>query len=168
VVKRIPLGGKLGKGRFALVDDEDYELVSGYRWVLLTPRKGGKPPYTAYVQAHVPGSGRGGRIILMHVLLMRQRGVDHVNGDGLDNTRANLRLASRSQNGMNQRKQAGTSSRYKGVSWHRRLGRWQAHITTTSQRCQHLGYFSDEETAARAYDTAAREAFGAYARLNFP
>ena len=87
------------------------------------------------------------------------RHVDHANGDGLDNRRVNLRLASMTENARNQRVRL-HSSQYKGVSAFRRTHRWTAAI--------HLGYFLTERAAAEAYDDAARRLFGEFARCNFP
>lgn len=92
--------------------------------------------------------------------------VDHKNGNGLDNQRSNLRIVTRSQNMHNQRKTRG-SSQFKGVSWFRPYSNWRAYITIDDRR-KHLGYFTSEEDAGRAYDTAARAAFGEYACVNFP
>ena len=88
--------------------------------------------------------------------------IDHINGDGKDNRISNLRLANGSQNQANQRKKPGLSSRFKGVSWHRNYGKWVA-----SGRL-HLGYFDNEEDAARAYDRAISIIHGEFAVLNFP
>ena len=160
MVQRIALGGRRGAGRFALVDDADAELVANYSWSLHTNGHGGE-----YVAAYVRGSGRANpRFVLMHQLITGKRHQDHVNGDGLDNTRDNLRDASRSQNGANQNSRGG-SSRFKGVHWAKPS--WIARITVNG-RGIHLGSFSDEVEAAKAYDLAAREMFGEFARLNFP
>lgn len=93
--------------------------------------------------------------------------VDHVNGDGRDNRRVNLRLATHSQNMANQRKRRdGISSRYKGVWYERRRKRpWRAKIKVRGRQVN-LGYFETEEEAAYAYNLAALEHFGGFARLN--
>jgi hypothetical protein len=93
--------------------------------------------------------------------------VDHWNRDGLRNTRRNLRLATRSQNNANRRKQAGCSSGYRGVSWSKHASKWKAQISIDGKVC-FLGYFASEVRAALAYDTAARERFGEFANCNFP
>ena len=93
---------------------------------------------------------------------------DHVNGNGLDNRRVNLRPATRSQNGGNRRKAVATGSRFKGVTpYIGHPGRWLAYITLNKSK-RHLGIFDDEAVAGRAYDDAARSLFGEFAALNFP
>jgi AP2 domain len=106
-------------------------------------------------------------MILMHILITGIRtGIDHANGNGLDNQRTNLRPAGQRLNMANIRPQATRkSSRFKGV----RLlpsGKWQARIRVGQP--VYLGVFGDEEAAARAYDAAARAAWGEFGRLNFP
>jgi hypothetical protein len=94
--------------------------------------------------------------------------VDHINGDGLDNRRENIRLASPTQNQQNKRKQsAPASSRYKGVTFKTARGRWEASIRVDGKNT-FLGRFHDEEAAAHAYDAAARIHHGRFASLNFP
>jgi HNH endonuclease len=161
---RVPLRGVKAAGRSALVDDDDYELVSGgYTWHLAARRAGGST--VDYAIAYRPGSGHRGKMILMHVLITGRIGTDHVNGDGLDNRRENLRPATRAQNAANSRKAAGCSSAFKGVCL-TRWG-WQAYIKVDGKR-RHLGYFTGEIEAAKTYDAAAREAWGDYSRPNFP
>jgi hypothetical protein len=103
----------------------------------------------------------------MHQLIAGHARTDHRNNYGLDNQRHNLRPVTSAQNGQNGPPNMGSVSRYKGVSWHRRCGKWQVHITADGKR-RGAGYFTDETEAARAYDAAAREAYGEYAYLNFP
>lgn len=162
MVQRIPLGGKLGIDRVALVDDEDLEAVQGFAWYVDKPSKG------PVLYARAESGGRLNRkSVRMHILLTGIKGIDHANGDGLDNQRANLRLATPSQQLMNTRKQRGRSSQFKGVSRDHRDGVWVAYIGHDAKR-QWLGRYQDEVEAARAYDTAARVAYGEFARLNFP
>jgi hypothetical protein len=152
-MERIPLVN--GRG-FALVDDGDVPLVSGYRWYLLDAG------HTCYAMAR-PGH----RTIYMHALIMGESGPDHRDGDGLNNQRSNLRPATRTQQNANRRADLGGTSRYKGVGWHKASNRWRAYIKI-SGRYQGLGNFDAEADAARAYDAAAILAFGEFARLNFP
>ena len=103
----------------------------------------------------------------MHRLIMgAQPGqlIDHKNRKGLDNQRGNLRFCTRSQNQANAKKRAG-SSRYKGVTWDKHWDKWRAMIGVRSKRF-HLGYFDDEDDAGRAYNRAATEYFGEFARPN--
>jgi hypothetical protein len=94
--------------------------------------------------------------------------VDHKDRDGLNNQRYNLRPSTNGQNNMNSSKRSdGNSSKYKGVCWHKRYGKFQAGIKLNG-RSKYLGMFTDELQAALAYDAAAREHFGEFALCNFP
>jgi hypothetical protein len=163
---RIPVGDQS-----ALVDTVDYGLVAGYRWRILRGHAG-----KVYAYARVAG-----RLIYMHRLVAGTPAgmeTDHINGDGLDNRRANLRPATPSQNRANTgkpRRPDGSrpSSRFKGVSWHRGRGKWVAKLAirdaaTGERRYLNLGRYESEEAAARAYDAAAVAQWGAFARPNFP
>lgn len=163
MVCEVPLSGIKGRGRVALVDDGDWELVRSHKWYLVHNVKHHSPPYA---QANIRRPDGTAGTIRMHVLIAGYAGVDHQNHDGLDNRRANLRRATPVQNGANQRAQAGTS-KFKGVSWDRQTHRWRAQIMH-NRRHRSIGRFTTEEDAARAYDAAARDLFGAYACLNFP
>lgn len=94
------------------------------------------------------------------------REVDHINGDGLDNRRCNLRYATRQQNAANGAKK-GRSSRFKGVCFDKSRGKWLAGVKYNYVRLN-LGRHATEEAAARAYDRKALELFGEFARTNFP
>lgn len=163
----IPLYGKNVQGRVALVDLGDYDLVMRYRW-FVQEREGpdtDRPPLTyatTKASAREPG---GGRKIYMHRLITGFAEVDHWDGNGLNNRRSNLRDATHAQNGGNARKHPGCSSRFKGVYWSK--GKWQAQIGV-NHRTRYLGRFDSEVDAGRAYDAAALDAWGEFARLNFP
>ena len=88
--------------------------------------------------------------------------VDHINHNGLDNRRGNLRRCTKVQNAANSRKRAGLSSSFKGVSWHKSLGYWNAYICRGKTK-KHLGWFKSEEEAAAAYARAAKRRFGVFA-----
>lgn len=90
--------------------------------------------------------------------------IDHIDGDGLNNRRTNLRWATQSQNFANRRPMEGTS-KFKGVSRFRR--KWQVKVKL-NRESHWVGLFDDEVEAAKAYDAAAIRLFGEYARLNFP
>jgi len=92
---------------------------------------------------------------------------DHINGNGLDNRRCNLRICSHSENQHNGSPYVGCSSRFKGVHWRKDRRKWQTSIRNAGKPI-YLGYFTDEAEGARAYDRAARELFGEFARVNFP
>lgn len=155
----VPLGGKKAAGRVALIDIDDYPLVIDHPWHVHEGTNAGSVygPYAAFKRTVK---------VYMHSLITGLPKVDHQNGDGLDNRRENLRPATQSENAANSRKAAGCTSRYKGVSWSSSKKRWRANIATGGRQI-FLGYFSDEGVAARAYDAAARETFGRFARLNF-
>jgi hypothetical protein len=92
--------------------------------------------------------------------------VDHVNGDGLDNRRENLRIVTTAQNNYNRRpRKRPKSSQYKGVSLNRATDQWQAFIKKGDER-RYLGHYASEQDAARAYNAAARHYFGEHAHIN--
>ena len=167
-MKTVVLHGKNAHGRVALVDDADYELVSQYRWrVWEQVRNGVKGG--PYAVATVATGRRGGRRIVMHTLITGYKRTDHKDGNGLNNQRSNLRdCASQSYNLANQgkgRRAATATSRYKGVDWLARSGKWRARIKVNYQH-RHLGMFAVEEDAARAYNAAALAEWGEFAQLN--
>jgi hypothetical protein len=109
------------------------------------------------------------RPLRMHRLIMGQppngREVDHINGDGLNNRRSNLRWATRQQNCQNGRPRSNARSKLKGAQWCSSQSKWGAEIKHNG-RVKQLGYFQTEQEAAAAYDAAASKAFGEFARLN--
>lgn len=153
---------KLTKGEVALIDDCDYDLISRYKWQLLNHGKR-KYAYTTYSVKNRT------QHIYMHRLIMdtpKGMEVDHINFNGLDNRRANLRNCSKSQNHFNFRKAKSTSI-YKGVTLVPSTGKWHARIKI-NQKTIHLGTYVEEVDAAKVYDKAAIELAGEYAILNFP
>lgn len=163
--RRIPLS----KGLFAIVDDEDYEAVLEFKW------SAHSAAHTAYAVRQLRTPGGANRHEALHTWLTRWALVDHINGDGLDNRRANLREATPRQNQANRRKSSVSGQPFKGT---RELpsGRWQAYIRDPRKRPdadgkvgkRAVGTFASAEHAARAYDDAAREIHGEFAALNFP
>jgi hypothetical protein len=149
---------ELTQGYVALIDDADLPLVmAAGSWCV--SRCSATNVYAR--------TSLGGQMVSLHTYLTGWPRVDHINGDGLDNRRANLRPVSARQNAQNVRTQASSTSGFKGVNHYKRTGRWRAHITVGGVH-RHLGYFDTPEEAALAYDRAALEHFGEYARLNFP
>jgi len=166
-MKTVPLGGKKAAGRVALVDDEDYDLVMQYRWHVYEPApKPGKRPKSPYAVTTVRRNGRND-VLRMHKLITGWPLTDHADRNGLNNQRSNLRPATRGQNNQNSIGHAKRRSQYKGVCWIPERKLWRANIHY-DERQHLLGNFVSELQAAYAYDAAARETFGEYARTNFP
>jgi len=150
-VKQIPLGD----GYYAYVDAADYEWLSQWTWHL----RGG---YAVRQEK--------GKLIFMHRQIVQPpKGaiVDHKNRNKLDNTRNNLRVCTRPENMRNRGKRQGTSSRFKGVCYSKRHGKYFASVYYEGKQL-FLGLFTDEIEAARTYDWKAVELFGEFARVNFP
>jgi hypothetical protein len=147
----------IGHGRAVMVDAADFEWLNKHKWC----SRGGPGGYAATMIDR--------KMVFMHRLIMDAPAglvVDHTNGNKHDNRRSNLRKCTQSENRRNSRKSRGTS-RFKGVSWLRTRGKWQANIYHDGKSI-HLGLFDDEIEAAMAYDRKARELFGEFACLNFP
>ena len=155
MAKEIPLT----QGKVAIVDDEDYERLKGYSWQYNRKR--------GYAQRIAEKNGKRAAVYLHREIMQPPPGmqVDHINGDKLDNRRNNLRIVTNQQNQYNSKSRKGIS-KYKGVSWHKTAGKWRAYIGVDG-KFKHLGLFTDEKEAALAYDRAARELFGEYAKTNF-
>ena len=153
----------LSQGKFALVDDADFEWLNQWKW------HASKVSQTYYAAHTIHKSNRKWTSIQMHHLILEAgigMQIDHKNNDGLDNQRNNLRICTRSQNQMNARKRKNGTSQYKGVYWYARYNKWHSAITA-NQRRHCLGYFQNETDAAIAYDKKAKELFGKFAKLNF-
>jgi hypothetical protein len=150
----------VGKRDVAFVDEADYERVMEHRWSKRTSTR------ATYAYTVIEGK----RVDMHGFILGEKPGmmIDHESRYGLDNRRENLRWATRSQNQMNIEKprfRKGTS-RFKGVDRINAKKPWRAKIRHNRVGI-FLGTFAEEEQAARAYDTAARRLFGAFACLNF-
>lgn len=153
---------ELTQGYRAQVDDADYERLSQRRWCALVHRR--KDSIWVYAI-----SGTYPDILLMHREVMSaptDYEVDHKDGNGLNNTRDNLRLCTHAQNMCNRKPQSGGASKYKGVHFYPRRNKWGAEIKLNKKRIW-LGRFNNELDAAHAYDAKARELHGEFARLNF-
>lgn len=153
-MKEIPLT----QGLVALVDDDDYEWLMRRRWHANRNR----PTAKFYAQSVINKKNT-----IMHRLILGARKgeqVDHINGDGLDNRRTNLRICNGSQNQHNRKLQINNKSGYKGVYFNKR--KWTARIVVNNKKI-YLGRFTDPTEAARAYDEAAKKLHGEFARTNF-
>jgi hypothetical protein len=148
----------LTQGQFAIVDAGDYERLSQYKWCL----SGKKGQYYAVRKEH-------GKIIRMHhEIIDVPAGMfcDHINHNGLDNRRCNIRICTPAQNGYNRLPNRNGTSRYKGVCWHKQARKWVAEICFNNHSI-HIGYYDYEEDAAIAYDDMAIRLFGEFACLNY-
>ncbi len=144
----------LTRGLHAIVDAADYEWLSRYKWYAQACRGG-----TFYARRNThPGT------MSMHCMIMNPpKGmvVDHINGNGLDNRRCNLRICTQYENKLNSRPRKDSKSRFKGVLPHG--DKWRAKVGG-----QHVGLFDDEVEAAKARDREALRQYGEHVWLNFP
>lgn len=144
----------------AIVDNADAPRVNAYLWSVFP---NGNLEYAR--------TGRASNLMLLHRFVLNLKrgdpGVDHINGNGLDCRKSNLRIAGQKLNQANIRKVKPHSSQYKGVFRRKSDGKWMVQICI-NYKSIHLGQFSDEAEAARCYDQAALAAWGDFANLNFP
>lgn len=148
-------GGKFGVFQ-AIVDCAAFKELSKYKWYL----------HDGYARRFV----WKGSAVMMHRQILSASGnqiCDHINGNRLDNRRANLRITDRLGNAQNSKKRHHNISGFKGVSWHEKLEKWRAQIQVNKKK-MHIGVYRSVKAAAMAYDRKARECFGEFARLNFP
>ena len=150
---------QLTKGYKAIIDKEDFEKVNKYSW---------------HFSNGYPYARINHKLIKIDRYILGQENnklhIDHINGDGLDNRKSNLRMVTRSQNMMNKRKKqtcfgTPTSSKFKGVFWEKGCKKWRVQVTLNKKR-HHIGLFVNELDAAIAYDQAATKMFGEYALTN--
>lgn len=150
---------KLTKGYEAIVDDELFDWLNQWKWNVRDCGVG------RYAQRTRPSDHTN---LQMHrVILGAKPGeiVDHINGNGLDNRRCNLRLCSQAENTRNRKKSQLSRSKFKGVLWSESHQKWRARIAAGNRRV-HLGWFLTEIEAARAYNYAALRLHGQFAKLN--
>ena len=148
---------KLTKNQFALVDDEDFEFLNQWKW------QANKSRDTFYAQRSDNKNGKQ-KHIFMHRLLLpcENTMVDHINRNGLDNQKHNLRTCNHSQNAAN----AKFRKKYKGTYLVKGKNKFRASIMQNNKTYR-LGYFKTEIDAAKAYDKKAKELYGEFASLNF-
>lgn len=157
-MKQIPLT----KGKYALVDDGDYDWLNEYKWC-----------FSGFYAKRGVWDGQTVHNVLMHRLIMKPPNgldIDHINHNKLDNRKDNLRFATRRQNAANTlklRRKSPQSSVFKGIYWHKRDRCWLTRIYVAGKR-KEVGRFPHEIAAAMAYDIAAKDIYGSYAHLNFP
>jgi len=172
---------ELTKGYYALIDKQDIDLINEHKWHIwskgnnsyaITNINIGNKSGQKFHKGRLYAPRKIRKVEKMHRLIMKPpKGyeIDHINGDGLDNRRSNLRLCTRSENMMNRRKGPGNcTSQYKGVYKHDRPSYqrcFQSHIFV-NKKLKILGYFYTEKEAALAYNEAAKKYFGEFARLN--
>lgn len=162
-------GGKVGivlhrktkEDLICIIDAVDYHLVKDYRWWSIQSNK------TFYAQCNIIVDGKRTSTTIHRFILPSDQEVDHIDRNGLNNTRSNLRQATRLLNCANQGLKEANTSGYKGVHWVKRDNKWQTRIWINGKR-KSLGYFDDVIKAAEAYDSAAFRLHGEYAVLNFP
>ena len=144
-----------------LIDAQDYYLLEKYAWCLWTTKRHN----TFYVRRFLT---RRNDERLHRRIMNAQPGqiVDHINGNGLDNRRCNLRITNSHGNNCNSAKRKNSTSKYKGVSWSSREKKWKAQIQE-NKRKRPLGTYVSEEQAARVYDKAALQLHGEFAKINF-
>lgn len=161
-----------------VIDTEDWDKVREYRWGILANRQRNSTPYAAAGIPHPEGGwsvhtdGRRRRrrtnLQLHHLILGKpQKGMvtDHINHNGLDNRKENLRFATYGQNATNTRSRKNSSSQYLGVCWDKKSQKWRA-VVSHNGRGYHRGFFTCEHQAALAYNKKAIELHGEYANLN--
>jgi hypothetical protein len=157
-MKEIPLT----QGYVAIVDDNLSGEFLNHKWsASVSIRSDGSK--SVYAKRHP-----GGKAIYLHRLIMNAKNgehVDHVNGNGLDCRKENMRICTNTENQYNKRPQSGGTSKYKGVYWEKSRSKWHASIMLNKKRFP-LGRFTSEIDAARAYDAAALKYFGEFARIN--
>ena len=175
-MKYIELSGKHGRGKKAIVDDEDYEYLKRWRWHVAKRIGSNGVSWYACRQGRNPhilnkrGQPKQVHISMARLIMRAEPGkqVDHKDGDTLDNRRSNLRRCTQQQNLWNQRWVATSNSPYKGV--YKTSGKRKGFrgMITKDGVCVNLGWFKFAGAAARTYDKLAKLLFGEYANLNFP
>lgn len=158
-MKEIPLT----QGKFAWVDDVDFERVNAHKWCACKRKR------RFYAMRRIRKSEGGWTTQSLHQFLIPDvKSIDHRDGDGLNNRKANLRVATDRQNSQAYRRKAkGKTSQYRGVCWREDHQKWRVQISLNGNQLS-IGCYDSEREAALAYDRAAQKLFGEFASLNFP
>lgn len=160
---------KLTQGKFALVDNADFEWLNQWKWYAAID----KTHHTHYALTRKSKviNGFDPPKLRMHRLILKVKNpkvpIDHRNRNGLDNQRHNLRICKHGENTRNCRRREGGSSKFKGVCALIKRGKWRAEIMY-NLKSFYLGEFDSETKAAKAYDKKAIQLHGEFANLNFP
>ena len=152
----------LTQDRVALVDDEDFEYLNQFRWCAL------KVKNTFYAVRNSVGANGKRMTVLMHRIINETPDgleVDHIDSNGLNNQKNNLRNCTHAQNLRNQKKNKNNTSGFKGVFWKKDKKKWQASLRVNNKDL-HVGYYKDKINAAYAYNDAAIKYYGEFAKIN--
>lgn len=155
---------QLTKGMVAIVDDEDFEELNKLKWCAYKNRN------TFYAHKTMNVNGKITTVKMHRKILGLKDGrikCDHIDGNGLNNQRSNLRICSNAENIRNSKKYSTNSSGFRGVSWSKSSKKWQSQIGHDGKMIP-IGRFDDKKEAALAYDIAAKKYHGEFANLNFP
>ena len=152
-MKYIPLT----KGKYAIVDDDDFEYLNQWKWCM-----------TGFYAGRGIGNYKNrGRIYLHRVIMGEPKGseVDHINFDKLDNRKSNLRVCSKADNRRHVGLRKNNTSGFKGVSWHKLVKKWYATIQVDGKQIS-KGWFENRIDAAKEYDRLSKKYHGDFAHLN--
>lgn len=155
----------LTHGQVAIVDDADFTRLSAFKWYAI---RANMRKENWYAKRNCWENGKT-RTVLMHRELMGEHhvAIDHIDGDGLNNTRANLRSCSHTLNNANTERTL-ASSGYRGVYWEPNKEKYAARISLGGRRLKRLGSFDSPIEAAKVRDDFVAELYGEFAVLNFP
>ena len=158
-MKKIPLT----QGQFALVDDWNYDWLMQWKWCA----KKDYNTFYAFRGSYNPKTKKQTPVYMHEVIMKTPKGMltDHKDHNGCNNQEYNLRICTDQQNAMNRQKEKGCSSPFKGIGWHKRARKWVARIVINKKQV-HLGCFDSEVEAAQAYNKAAKEIHGEFAKPN--
>ena len=165
-MKKIQLGGHKNGSRirgYVIVDDEDFERLNKYSWCLFSSSR----HFINYASRGIRKNGKTKGVSMHRFILNAPKGmeVDHINGNGLDNRKENIRICSHAENMRNQKMRKNNISGLRGVCWDKKKKEWGANIYLNYKQIR-LGSFSDMKDAALAYNEAAKKYHGAFACLN--